>query len=141
MFDSQSFAHSRSDWPPQRRRKEQREQLRQSSLIFDHNTAAMPGPSNTLLIEGSFSELAEELAHYLDTLAKSEEGAGVSADVAQFLDNIRESEQSEEPVDESSVQQQKDEVLKKIVTKASVLNSAPERGTTLCLEEKSIRTA
>ncbi|KAJ9503557.1 hypothetical protein LTR99_002319 [Exophiala xenobiotica] len=87
----------------------------------------MPGPSNTLLIEGSFSELAEELAHYLDTLAKSEEGAGVSADVAQFLNNIREAEQSEEPVDESSVQQQKDEVLKKIVTKASVLNSAPER--------------
>jgi translation initiation factor 3 subunit M len=99
----------------------------------------MPGPSNTLLIEGSFSELAEELAHYLDTLAKSEEGAGVSADVAQFLNNIREAEQSEDPVDESSVQQQKDEVLKKIVTKASVLNSAPERGTILCLEEKSTR--
>ncbi|KAK6365751.1 hypothetical protein LTS17_011138 [Exophiala oligosperma] len=87
----------------------------------------MPGPSNTLLIEGSFSELAEELAQYLDTLAKSEEGAGVQADVAQFLHQIREAEQSQEPVDEASVQQQKNEVLKKIVTKASVLNSAPER--------------
>lgn len=88
----------------------------------------MPGPSNTLLIEGSFSELAEELAQYLDTLAKSEEGEGVQADVAQYLHQIREAEQSQEPVDEASVQQQKDEVLKKVVTKASILNSAPERG-------------
>lgn len=89
----------------------------------------MPGPSNTLLIEGSFSELAEELAQYLDTLAKTEEGAGVQADIEQPLSKIREAEQSQEAVDEAAVQKQKDEVLKKIVTKASVLNTAPERGT------------
>jgi translation initiation factor 3 subunit M len=87
----------------------------------------MPGPSNTLLIEGTFSELAEELAQYLDTIAKSEEGAGVQAETEQLLNNIREAEQSQEP-DESSLQSNKDEVLKKIVTKAGVLNSAPERG-------------
>lgn len=91
----------------------------------------MPGPSNTLLIEGSFSELAEELAQYIDALAKSEEGSGVQAEIAQFLNDIRESEQSQEPVDEASLQKQKDEVLKKIVTKAPYLNSAPERGTAL----------
>lgn len=88
----------------------------------------MPAPSNTLLIEGSFSELAEELAQYLDTLAKSEEGSGVQAEVGPSLHTIREAEQSQEPTNESSVQKQKDEVLKKIVTKAFVLNSAPERG-------------
>ena len=89
----------------------------------------MPGPSNTLLIEGSFSELAEELAQYVDALDKPEEGAGVQADAGELLNSIREAEQSQEPVDEESVQNQKDEVLKKIVTKASVLNQAPERGT------------
>ncbi|KIX97905.1 uncharacterized protein Z520_06683 [Fonsecaea multimorphosa CBS 102226] len=87
----------------------------------------MPAPTNTLLIEGTFSELAEELAQYIDSLAKSEEGAGVQAEIEQLLSAIRESEQSQEPVDEAAVQTQKNEVLKKIVTKASVLNSAPER--------------
>jgi len=88
----------------------------------------MPGPSNTLLIEGSFSELAEELAQYLDTLVKTDEGAGVVADASQLLNSIKEAEQSPGPVDEASVQKQKDEVLKKIVTKAPALSSAPERG-------------
>ncbi|KIW26430.1 uncharacterized protein PV07_09525 [Cladophialophora immunda] len=87
----------------------------------------MPAPTNTLLIEGTFTELAEELAQYIDTLAKAEEGAGVRAEIEQRLSTIRESEQSQEPVDEAAVLNQKNEVLKKIVTKASVLNSAPER--------------
>lgn len=89
----------------------------------------MPGPTHTLLIEGSFSELAEEFAQYLDNLAKAEEGAGVQAEIGQFLTNIREAEQSQEPVDEAALQSQKDGVLKKLVTKASILNTAPERGT------------
>ncbi len=88
----------------------------------------MPAPSNTLLIEGSFSELAEELAIYLDNLAKSEEGAGVLTDIEQPLSTIREAEQSQEAVDEKAVQKVKNDVLKKIVTKAAVLNTAPERG-------------
>jgi hypothetical protein len=47
----------------------------------------------------------------------------------QLLAGIRESEQSQEGgVDESTVQNQKNEVLKKIVTRAQVLNGAPERG-------------
>lgn len=89
----------------------------------------MPGPSNTLLIEGTFSELAEELAQYIDTLAKAEEGAGVQAEIEQLLGAIREVEHSPDSADEASIQKQKDEVLKKVVTKATVLNSAPERGT------------
>ncbi|ETI26933.1 hypothetical protein G647_10032 [Cladophialophora carrionii CBS 160.54] len=87
----------------------------------------MPAPTNTLLIEGTFSELAEELAQYVDNLAKAE-GNGAQAEIQQLLAGIRESEQSQEGgVDESTVQNQKNEVLKKIVTRAQVLNGAPER--------------
>lgn len=87
----------------------------------------MPAPSNTLLIEGSFSELADELAQYIDQLSKVE-GSGVRADIETLLAAIRESEQSQESVSEATIQNQKNDVLKKIVTKAQVLNNAPERG-------------
>ena len=87
----------------------------------------MPAPTNTLLIEGSFTELAEELAQYIDTQAKAD-GNGVQADIQELLASIRESEQSQEKINETAVQNQKTDVLKKIVTKAQVLNSAPERG-------------
>ncbi|KAJ9606138.1 hypothetical protein H2200_009099 [Cladophialophora chaetospira] len=86
----------------------------------------MPAPTNTLLIEGTFTELAEELAQYVDNLSKAE-GGGVQADIQQLLAGLRESEQSPESADEATVQNQKNEVLKKIVTKAQVLNGAPER--------------
>lgn len=90
----------------------------------------MPGPSNTLLIEGSFSELAEELSQYIDTVAKAEEGAGLVAEVEPLLSAIREAEQSQDPqsIHSSEVQKAKDDALKKMVTKASALNSAPEKG-------------
>ena len=87
----------------------------------------MPGPSNTLLIEGSFAELSEELAQYLDTVSKTESGAGLYAEIEPTLAQIREKESEESP-DQGALQQQKDEVLKKLVGKASVLNSAPEKG-------------
>jgi translation initiation factor 3 subunit M len=70
----------------------------------------MPAPTNTLLIEGTFEELAQELAQYIDNLSKNE-GEGLAHDVQESLQ-----------------QEQKDEVLKKIITKAQILNSAPERG-------------
>lgn len=89
----------------------------------------MPGPTNMLLIEGTFSELAEEFAQYLDVQSKAEEGAGVQAEIGSQLNSIREAEQTEGEVDEAAIQTQKDEVLKKLVTKASILNTAPERGT------------
>ena len=90
----------------------------------------MPGPSNTLLIEGSFSELADELAQFLDGVIKPEEGAGVRADVTSTLEQIQQLEQSEDPqsVDQAKLQTLKDDALKKVVTKASALNNAPEKG-------------
>jgi translation initiation factor 3 subunit M len=90
----------------------------------------MPGRSNTLLIEGSFSELAEELSQYIDSVSKAEEGSGLRSEVESLLNTIREAEQSQDAqsVDESRSQSARDDALKMIVTKASVLNSAPERG-------------
>jgi translation initiation factor 3 subunit M len=90
----------------------------------------MPGRSNTLLIEGSFSELAEELSQYIDSVSKAEEGSGLRSEVESLLNTIREAEQSQDAqaVDESRLQSARDDALKMIVTKASVLNSAPERG-------------
>ena len=85
----------------------------------------MPGPATTLLIEGSFSELAEELAKYLDALDKS---AGIEADISPTLAIVREQEQAEEPSNPQTVQKEKDDVLKKLVSKASILNGAPEKG-------------
>ncbi|CAL8579735.1 hypothetical protein XPA_005468 [Xanthoria parietina] len=72
----------------------------------------MPGPTNTLLIEGSFEELADELAHYLDEVKRKDSDAQttIQTDIAPLLE-----------------QNQKDEVLKKLVTGGAVLNSAPEK--------------
>ncbi|OOQ90866.1 Eukaryotic translation initiation factor 3 subunit M [Penicillium brasilianum] len=80
----------------------------------------MPAPTNTLLIEGSFSELADEFAQYIDTLRK--EGS-LQSEIAPLLEPIRQQEQSEEEAD----LKQRDEVLKKLVGAAAVLNGAPEK--------------
>ena len=73
----------------------------------------MPGPTNILLIEGSFEELADELAHYIDDVHKKQapESANTQADITPLLEK-----------------EQKDEVLKKLVTASDVLNTAPEKG-------------
>lgn len=74
----------------------------------------MPGPMNTLLIEGSFEELSDELAQYIEEIKKKqgEDGASLRAELTPFLE-----------------QGQKDEALKKLVTGSSVLSAAPEKGT------------
>ena len=73
----------------------------------------MPGPSNTLLIEGSFDELADELAHYIDEVQKkqSPDSANTQAEITPLLEKG-----------------QKDEVLKKLVAASDALNYAPEKG-------------
>lgn len=73
----------------------------------------MPGPTHTLLIEGSFDELADELAHYIDEIRKkqSDDGPGIQAEITPLLE-----------------QGQKNDALKKIVTGSTVLNAAPEKG-------------
>ncbi|OJJ42982.1 hypothetical protein ASPZODRAFT_136855 [Penicilliopsis zonata CBS 506.65] len=82
----------------------------------------MPAPTTTLLIEGSFTELAEEFAQYLDTLRKNE-GPSVQAEITPLLQPLREKEQADEEPD----LKQRDEVLKKLVSAAAVLNTAPEK--------------
>ncbi|PLB36680.1 PCI domain protein [Aspergillus candidus] len=82
----------------------------------------MPAPTNTLLIEGSFSELADEFAQYVDAVRKSD-AASLQADISPLLEPLRQQEQTDSEPD----RKQRDEVLKKIVSAATVLNSAPEK--------------
>lgn len=80
----------------------------------------MPGAINTLMIDGSFEELADELAHHIDGLIKKEGGtSSIQSELAPLL--------------EKTGQQQ--EVLKKLVSNSAVLNSAPEKG--MCLTTRT----
>ncbi|OJK05357.1 hypothetical protein ASPACDRAFT_38927 [Aspergillus aculeatus ATCC 16872] len=84
----------------------------------------MPAPSTTLLIEGSFTELADEFAQYIDALRKPDAAASsLQADIAPLLEPLRQQEQSGTEPD----RKQRDEVLKKLVSAAAVLNAAPEK--------------
>ncbi|RHZ67893.1 PCI domain protein [Aspergillus thermomutatus] len=82
----------------------------------------MPAPTTTLLIEGTFTELADEFAQYIDALRKNE-GASLQSEIAPLIEPLRQQEQSEEEPD----RKQRDEVLKKLVAAAAVLNAAPEK--------------
>ena len=73
----------------------------------------MPTPLNTLLIEGSFAELAEELAHYIDEIRKRQG------------DEARKTWPDIEPLIQAN---STDEALKKLVTASVTLNAAPEKG-------------
>ncbi|KAH7072685.1 eukaryotic translation initiation factor 3 subunit M [Paraphoma chrysanthemicola] len=72
----------------------------------------MPGPKNTLLIEGSFEELTDEFAQYIDTLKKSQgdEASNLQGEIADLLKENK-----------------KDEVLKRLVVGGQALNQAPEK--------------
>lgn len=73
----------------------------------------MPGPANTLLIEGSIQELSDELALYLDNLRKAQnaEGSNIQPEVNSLLE-----------------EKKIEDALKKLVGSASILNTAPEKG-------------
>ncbi|PYI10543.1 PCI domain protein [Aspergillus sclerotiicarbonarius CBS 121057] len=83
----------------------------------------MPAPSTTLLIEGSFTELADEFAQYIDALRKPEAASSLQTEISPLLQPLREQEQSDAEPDRN----QRDEVLKKLVSAAVVLNGAPEK--------------
>ena len=69
--------------------------------------------TDTLLIDGSFEELSEELADYLDGIRKkqAEDAPGIKAEILSLLESA-----------------QKDMVLRKLITASIALNSAPEKG-------------
>lgn len=74
----------------------------------------MAGPTNTLLIEGTFEELVDEIAVYIDNLKKAQgdENSSIQSECGPLLQEGK-----------------KEDVLKKIVTGSIALNSAPEKGT------------
>ena len=66
--------------------------------------------SQYVFIDGSFEDLADELAGYIDNVKKADEASGVRAEIKALLEENK-----------------KDEVLKKLVVASAVLNSAPEK--------------
>ena len=78
----------------------------------------MPGAKTTLLIEGTFEELTDEFAQYIDSLKKSQgdESANLQGESADLLKENK-----------------KDDVLKKLVVGSQALNQAPEKGTALAM--------
>lgn len=72
----------------------------------------MPAPKNTLLIEGSFEELVDELAAYIDGVNSAQgQQTSIQSEIQPLLQG-----------------EKKEDALKKLVTASSVLNNAPERG-------------
>jgi translation initiation factor 3 subunit M len=72
----------------------------------------MPGARNTILIEGSFEELTDEFAQYIDTLKKGQgDESDLQGEAAALLKENK-----------------KDDVLKKLVVGSQALNQAPEKG-------------
>jgi translation initiation factor 3 subunit M len=65
--------------------------------------------SSQVFVDGTFEDLAEELAAYIDNVKKTEDG-GVSAEIKPLLEANK-----------------KDEALKRLVTGSPVLNAAPEK--------------
>jgi hypothetical protein len=80
---------------------------------YPHATITMAGPKNTLLIEGTFEELTDEFAQYIDALKKSQgdESSNLQGEAADLLKENK-----------------KDELLKKLVVGGQALNQAPEKG-------------
>jgi translation initiation factor 3 subunit M len=72
----------------------------------------MAGPNNTLLIEGTFEELTDEFAQYIDQLKKGQgdEEADLRGEATALLKENK-----------------KDDVLKKLVVGSQALNQAPEK--------------
>ena len=100
----------------------------------------MPAPQTTLLIEGTFKELVEELSDYIDNLRKLKEQSSSSlrSEVDPLLEKYaaieKEGAEKEEQADErekreEDMEEQKDEVLNKVIAASSALNGAPEKGT------------
>lgn len=72
----------------------------------------MPAAPNTLLIEGTFEELSDEFAVYLDGLNSAQsQQSSLQSEIQPLLESGN-----------------KDDVLKRLVSASSVLNTAPERG-------------
>jgi translation initiation factor 3 subunit M len=63
-----------------------------------------------VFVDGTFEDLAEELAGYLDNVKKVDESEGVRVEIKSLLEANK-----------------KDEALKKLVTASPVLNAAPEK--------------
>lgn len=84
-----------------------------------------------MLIEGTFRELAEELADYVDQIKKNQESTStLRSQINPLLDELSKVEEKGENAEEDAVDDAKDKVLDVLVGASSTLNQAPEKGET-----------
>lgn len=90
-----------------------------------HNSTptAMPGRA-TLQVEGTFTELAQELADFLDNQKKDTAGS-LKAEVAPLLEKYIQAEGSEDP---DALDFVKDDILRALVGSSNALLSSSDRG-------------
>lgn len=93
----------------------------------------MPAPTTTLLVEGNFPDLINELVEYVDSLKKNQtqnsEDAASSPLKSEIEGPLGQYTQAEEAGDQEKLNSAREDVLKIIIPAASsVLNTAPERG-------------
>lgn len=79
-------------------------------LSLQLNMASPEQSKQQVFLEGSFEDLAEEFASYIDTINKVDPTGGLHAEVKPLLEA-----------------KQKDDVLKKLVVGSMALNNAPEK--------------
>ncbi len=87
----------------------------------------MLGPRTTLLIEGTFKELIEELADYIDNTKKSQ-GNVESTLRSEVEPLLKKYTTAEEGDDAEEVETTRDDVLRPVVASSIALNGVPERG-------------
>ncbi|KAJ8612023.1 hypothetical protein MRB53_037666 [Persea americana] len=85
-------------------------------------TTAMPGPRTTLLIEGSFKELVEELADWID--AQKPDASSLRQEVNPLLETLSKAEESN---DADAIETARDEVLEVVVGRAEALNTQADQ--------------
>lgn len=90
----------------------------------------MAVPQTTLLIEGSFRELADELAEYFDT-AKKDENKAIKTQLAPLLEELAKHEDKGDEA-EDEIDDARDKALKVLVDASAAIHQGPETRTLEC---------
>lgn len=80
------------------------------ATVSSHLSEMAVETTNQVFIDGTFEDLADELAAYIDNVKKVEGDSGVKAEIKPLLEENK-----------------KDEALKRLITASPVLNNAPEK--------------
>ena len=84
-----------------------------------------------MLVDGSFRDLADELAGYIDGLRKAQnpdDSTSLREEISPLLNDVTQAEQIEDDNREDEIDKAKDAVLEVITKVSTILNTAQEKG-------------